>query len=116
LPFSCLPKLAPTNQTTHPPLKSKQKGLGSIALVLATLLPDIGNTWYGLTALSPLAAVYYFQKGERAEEVRVKMVTSDDDATTDIVVEGDQEEIARMARELGLVEKGMVYVKGLLEQ
>ncbi|GBF91295.1 hypothetical protein Rsub_03615 [Raphidocelis subcapitata] len=88
----------------------------SVALVLSILFPSVGNWWYGLTAVSPLSAVYYYQKGERAEEVRVKMVTADDDMTTDIVVEGDQEEIARMAKELGLVEKGMVYVKGILEQ
>ena len=48
--------------------------------------------------------------------MRVKMVTSDDDMTTDIIVEGDQEEIARMSKELGLTEKGMVYVKGIFEQ
>lgn len=91
-------------------------GMGSVALVLSVLVPSVGNWWYALTLLSPLAAVYYFQRGERAEEVKVKMVTSDDDRTTDIVVEGDQEEIARMARELGLQEKGMVYVKGIFEQ
>ena len=36
-------------------------GLGSVALVLSVLVPSVGNTWYGLTALSPLAALYYFQ-------------------------------------------------------
>ena len=91
-------------------------GLACVALVLSTVLPDVGGYWYGLTLLSPLAAVYYFQRGERTEEVRVKMVTADDDATVDIVVEGDQEEIARMSKELGLTEKGMVYVKGIFEQ
>ena len=73
------------------------------------------------------------------------MVTSDDEATTDIIVEGDQEEITRMTKELNLQvstrlhmnalpllageaqafstsykdlcmqEKGKVRVKGLLE-
>lgn len=32
----------------------------------------------------------------RQEEVRVKMVTADDDSTTDITVEGDEEELDRM--------------------
>jgi len=146
-------------------------GMGSVALVLSILFPEIGNWWYGLTLVSPLSAVYYYQRGERAEEVsvarteraycvcvsgfrtwarnmqlrpqswlsatgkaadhwpptaqprpllypptapstnphhaktpsvthqvRVKMVTSDDDKTTDIIVEADQEEIARMAK------------------
>ena len=47
--------------------------------------------------------------------LQVKMVTADDDSTTDIVVEGDTEEVTRMSKELQLVEKGKVYVKGILE-
>ena len=43
------------------------------------------------------------------------MTTSDDDSVTDIVVEGDQEEVERLRKELDLMEKGKVYVKGLLE-
>ena len=50
------------------------------------------------------------------EQVKVKMVTADDDMTTDVIVEGDKEEIERMRRDLNLVEKGKVYVKGILEQ
>ena len=53
---------------------------------------------------------------ERKEEMKVKMVTADDDLTVDIVVEGDVEEIERFRRELNLIEKGMVYVKGVLEK
>jgi len=52
----------------------------------------------------------------RKEQVKVKMVTADDDMTTDVIVEGDVEEIERMRRDLNLVEKGKVYVKGILEQ
>ena len=47
--------------------------------------------------------------------MQLKMVTSDDDNVTDILVEGDQEEVTRLSKELRLVEKGKVYVKGLLE-
>jgi len=36
--------------------------------------------------------------------------------TTDVILEGDPEEIERFRRDLNLVEKGMVYVKGILEQ
>lgn len=43
------------------------------------------------------------------------MVTDDDDARTEIRIEGDPEEAERMRKELGLAEKGKVYVKGLLE-
>ena len=45
----------------------------------------------------------------------MKMVIADDEQTADVVIQGDQEEIERCRREVGLMEKGMVYVKGLLE-
>jgi hypothetical protein len=47
--------------------------MASVALVLSILVPKIGNWWYALTALSPLSALYYFQRGERAEEVRAEI-------------------------------------------
>ena len=47
--------------------------------------------------------------------LQVKMVTADDEQTTDIIIEGDDEEATRLRKELGLAEKGKVYVKGLLE-
>jgi hypothetical protein len=90
-------------------------GLASTALVLSIAAPG-GSAWYALTAISPAAGFYYMKNAERTEEFRVKMVTSDDEATTDIIVEGDDEEIARMVGELDLVEKGMVRVRGLLER
>lgn len=46
---------------------------------------------------------------------QVKMVSSDDEMTTDIIIEGDIEEINRFHTQLNLREKGMVYVKGILE-
>lgn len=50
-------------------------GLASIALVLSTVYPEPGSWWYALTLLSPLAGVYYFQKGERQEEVKVSRLS-----------------------------------------
>lgn len=91
-------------------------GLASTALVLSIAVPFGGNAWYGLTALSPLAGLYYWQRGTRAEEFSVKMVTADDESSTDILVEGDAEEVERLRRELELFEKGKVYVKGILER
>jgi hypothetical protein len=44
--------------------------MGSVALVLSILVPSVGNWWYALTLLSPAAWWYYFQKGERTEQVR----------------------------------------------
>ncbi|KAK9831719.1 hypothetical protein WJX74_006981 [Apatococcus lobatus] len=90
-------------------------GMASTALVLSIAAPFGGTAWYGLTALSPVAGYYYFTKGTRPEEFQVKMVTDDDDARTEIRIEGDPEEAERMRKELGLAEKGKVYVKGLLE-
>jgi hypothetical protein len=58
--------------------------------------------------------VYYWQRGTRVEEFLVKMSTADDESTTDISIEGDKEEAERLCKALGLQEKGMVYVKGIL--
>jgi hypothetical protein len=41
-------------------------------------------------------------------QFKVKMQTADDDMTTDIICEGDIEEIERMRKELQLLEKGKV--------
>jgi hypothetical protein len=91
-------------------------GLASTALVLSIAAPIAGHGewWYALTALSPLAGLYYWQRGDRDEEFLVKMTTADDDSVTDISIEGDAEEADRMAKTLGLFEKGKVYVKGIL--
>jgi hypothetical protein len=43
--------------------------MASVALVLSILVPSVGNWWYGLTLAAPAAWFYYFQKGERVEEV-----------------------------------------------
>ena len=89
--------------------------LASTALVLSIAAPWGGNWWYLMTLISPAAGAYYMKNAERVEEFQVKMTTSDDDKTTDIVVQGDEEEIERMRKELELMEKGMVYVKGIME-
>ena len=90
-------------------------GLGCIALVLSTVNPEVGGLWYGITLISPAAWFYYMSRGNREEEVRVKMVIADNEETTDIIIEGDIEEITRLSKELNLVEKGMIRVKGILE-
>lgn len=90
-------------------------GLLCIGLVCSIALPG-GNLWYSLALISPLSGSYYMANAGRKEQVKVKMVTADDDMTTDIIVEGDVEEIERMRRDLNLIEKGKVYVKGILEQ
>lgn len=89
--------------------------LASIALVLTITVPDVGENWYWLTVLSPLSGVYYWTKASRKEEIKVKMVVADDESTADVVVQGDDAEVERMRKELALMEKGMIYVKGILE-
>lgn len=89
--------------------------LASTALVLSIAAPFGGNWWYLMTLISPAAGAYYFKNADRTEEFQVKMTTSDDDKTTDITVQGDEEEIDRFRKELELYEKGMEYVKGILE-
>ena len=48
-------------------------------------------------------------------QVKVKMVTADDESVTDIILEGDEEELDRFSKELDLMEKGKIKVKGILE-
>ena len=50
-------------------------GLASTALVLSIAAPG-GSAWYALTALSPLAGVYYWQRGTREEEFLVRREVS----------------------------------------
>ncbi|KAG6558153.1 hypothetical protein Mapa_000334 [Marchantia paleacea] len=90
--------------------------LGCVALVLTITAPDVGSNWYFLTFLSPLAGLYYWTRASRKEEIKVKMVVSDDETSTDVILQGDDEQIDRLRRELELMEKGMVYVKGLFEK
>lgn len=84
--------------------------------MLSIAAPWGGQWWYALCLISPAAGVYYLQNANRKEQFKVKMVTSDDDSVTDIIVEGDEEEIDRFRKELELLEKGMEYVKGILER
>ncbi len=44
------------------------------------------------------------------------METSDDEQTTSIVAQGGKEDLERFAKTLGLVQRGMVYVKGIFDQ
>lgn len=89
--------------------------LVSLALVLSITVPAVGDNWYWIAALSPLAGVYYWTKASRVEEIKVKMVLADDESSVDVVLQGDDGEIDRLRKEMNLMEKGMVYVKGILE-
>merc|ERR1711924_58958 len=91
-------------------------GLLSISLVLSIVNSEVGNWWYALPLISPAAYFYYMANGTRTEEAQVKLVTSDDEKTVDIIVQCDKEELERFAIETGFSEKGKIYVKGVFEE
>ncbi|KAI3699996.1 hypothetical protein L2E82_44608 [Cichorium intybus] len=90
--------------------------LGSVALVLTITVPDVGNNWFALTFLSPLAGAYYWKRASRKEQIKVKMILAEDGKLSEIVVQGDDQQVEQMRKELQLSEKGMVYVKGIFER
>ncbi|KAK9749893.1 hypothetical protein RND81_02G158500 [Saponaria officinalis] len=90
--------------------------LASVALVLTITFPDVGNNWFLLTALSPLAGAYYWKRALRKEQIKVKMMVGEDGKLSEIVVQGDDVQVDQFRKELQLNEKGMVYVKGLFER
>lgn len=95
-------------------------GLLSLALVLQiqfneVQLPEPLN-WFYLALLSPYAGLYYWRAGDRVDEFQIKLLANPEETENEIVVQGSDEEVERMWRTLGLQEKGMVKVPGLLEQ
>ncbi|XP_010682900.2 protein COFACTOR ASSEMBLY OF COMPLEX C SUBUNIT B CCB1, chloroplastic [Beta vulgaris subsp. vulgaris] len=90
--------------------------LASVALVLTITFPDVGNNWFWITALSPLSGAYYWKLATRKEQIKIKMIVGENGALSDIVVQGDDQQVEQMRKELQLNEKGMVYVKGILER
>jgi len=93
---------------------------GSFALVLTIFEQQafgggLGNWWYASTLFSPAAGKFYLENAERTEQVSVKIITEDDESLSDVIVQGDEEEIDRFQKTLDLREKGMVYVKGILQ-
>jgi len=91
-------------------------GLGSMALVISILLPDVGAKAYALCLLSPYAGIYYWNNAQRVDEVKIKMETSDDEQTTSIIAEGGKEDLERFSKALMLPERGKVYIKGVFDE
>ncbi|KAL4361222.1 hypothetical protein GQ457_04G033740 [Hibiscus cannabinus] len=88
----------------------------SLALVLTITFPDVGNNWFRITVLSPLAEAYNWKRASRKEQIKVKMLVADDGTVSEVVVQGDDQQVYQMRKELELSEKGMVHVKGLFER
>ncbi|KAM7265139.1 hypothetical protein ACFE04_002822 [Oxalis oulophora] len=85
--------------------------LASVALVLTITVPDFGNNWFWITILSPLAGGYYWNRASRKEQIKVKVIVADDGTLSEIIVQGDDQQVEQMRKELNLSEKDMVYVK-----
>ena len=63
-----------------------------------------------------IRGVYYWTRASRKEQIKVKMMVADDGTLSEIIVQGDDQQVEQMRKELQLSEKGMVYVKGVLER
>ena len=46
----------------------------------------------------------------------MKMIVGEDGALSEIIVQGDDQQVEQMRKEIQLSEKGMVYVKGIFER
>mmetsp|Transcript_1078 Transcript_1078/g.1206 ORF Transcript_1078/g.1206 Transcript_1078/m.1206 type:complete len:302 (+) Transcript_1078:91-996(+) len=90
-------------------------GLASLGLVLSILLPDVGAKAYLLALLSPYAGIYYWKNAQGENTVKVKMETSDDEQTTSIMCEGGKEDLERFSKTMDYVERGKVFIKGLID-
>ena len=85
-------------------------------MIWLTELPGIGKpNWYFLTLVSPYAGIYYWQSGDRVDDIEVKLLANDDETENEITVRGSEEEIERMWRTLEGSEKGRVKVAGVFE-
>jgi len=96
-------------------------GLGCLALVLSIQVPvifgaEIGNWWYLMTLASPYAGVYYLQNAQSKEEMKVRLVTSTDAMSTDIIVQGSKEEVDQFGSVMDYDEKGKIRIRGILEK
>lgn len=76
--------------------------------MLLTIYKELPQSLVVSSYVFIFSGAFVLKNGEREEEFRIKLATSEDQVVTDIFVEGDIEEIERMQRELGLVQKGKV--------
>uniref|UniRef100_A0A2P2JWJ3 Uncharacterized protein n=1 Tax=Rhizophora mucronata TaxID=61149 RepID=A0A2P2JWJ3_RHIMU len=60
--------------------------------------------------------VYYWKRASRKEQIKVKMMIADDGTLSEIIVQGDDQQVEQLRKELQLSEKGMEYVKGIFER
>ncbi len=70
-------------------------GAMSLALVLSMQFPAIGNIFWGLLLIAPLAGWFYWQGSARTEQVRLKVEAPDNlPSPTLIKISGHRDELA----------------------
>jgi len=88
-------------------------GLWCLALVLSIQLPNIGplevgDYYYAMCLLSPLAGYYYWQNAQSDDEVRLRLVATDSEEVTEVTVQASKDELDKFASVMDITEKGMV--------
>ena len=68
-----------------------------------------------LSLVDDSRGAYYWTKASRKEEIKVKIVLSDDEDLSEVLVRGDDVQVEQTRKELKFSEKGMIYVKGIFE-
>ena len=96
-------------------------GLWTLALVLSIGIPKIGpfevdNLWYLITLPSPYAGWYYWKNAQVDGEIRVRLLTSDDEKQTEVTVQAGKEQIDQFATVMDYNEKGKIRVRGIFEE
>jgi Cofactor assembly of complex C subunit B len=85
-------------------------GAMCLALVLSMQFPDIGNIFLILLVAAPIAGWFYWQGSARIEQVRLKVESIDDAATTTIRISGHRDELAifQSTLQLSIVEEQLL--------
>ncbi|MBD2089434.1 cofactor assembly of complex C subunit B [Microcoleus sp. FACHB-1515] len=76
-------------------------GILCLALILATLLPSLGNALPALALLSPLAGWFYWTRSSRPEQVLLQVETPEN-APSIVTVTGHRDELAELQQALRL--------------
>lgn len=74
-------------------------GLACLALILAVLIPSLGNLFFVLVVASPFAGVFYWRKSSRPEKVVFKVEPSNSshqELSSRLIVKGHRDELAEL--------------------
>ncbi|MEL7333806.1 MAG: cofactor assembly of complex C subunit B [Cyanobacteria bacterium J06560_2] len=74
-------------------------GFACLALIIATLFPEVGQLLFALVLLSPLAGTFYWRKSSRPEQVTFKVESSgkqEGDLVSRLIVKGHRDELAEL--------------------